>query len=77
MFYFFICYCGIQVHKKKLGFLKDENNGNFFTKSVGLRSKIYAMIAKAKGVNQSVIKKLNVSDYKSCLFQKKKYSENV
>lgn len=66
-----------QVNKKKLGFFKDENNGKILTEFVGLRSKMYAMsvedrtITKAKGVNRSVTKKLNVSDYKSCLFNKK------
>ena len=51
-----------KVNKKKLGFLKNDYNGNFFIEFVGLRSKMYAMSVedrtKAKGVNKSVTKKL-------------------
>lgn len=62
------------VNKKKLGFFKDEHNGNIFTEFVGLRSKMYAMrvnnktMTKAKGVNKCVTKRLALDNYKSCLF---------
>ncbi|XP_048478608.1 uncharacterized protein LOC119690408 isoform X2 [Plutella xylostella] len=62
------------VNKKKIGFFKDENNGNIFREFVGLRSKMYAIevendfIAKAKGINKSVTKTFQLNDYKRCLF---------
>lgn len=64
------------VNKKRLGFFKDENNGKIFKEFIGLRSKMYAMdvqnniIAKAKGVNKCVTKKLHFDDYRTCLFNK-------
>lgn len=66
------------LNKKQLGFFKDENNGKIFKEFVGLRSKMYAMdvqstiIAKSKGVNKCVTKKLGMEDYKDCLFNKRK-----
>ncbi|CAH1646013.1 unnamed protein product [Spodoptera littoralis] len=65
-----------KINKKKLGFFKDENNGKVLKEFVGLRSKMYALeiedkfIAKTKGVNKSVTKKMNMENYKSCLFNK-------
>lgn len=67
------------LNKKKIGFFKDEINGKILKEFVGLRAKMYAMdvedhkdrvIARAKGVNKCVTKKLKISDYKSCLFEK-------
>lgn len=64
------------INKKKIGFFKDENNGRIFKEFVGLRSKMYAIqvenqvIAKAKGVNKSVTKKMKIDDYRSCLLNK-------
>ncbi|XP_072931917.1 uncharacterized protein [Epargyreus clarus] len=65
-----------QVNKKKIGFFKDENNGKIFREFVGLRSKMYAIdvenkfVAKAKGVNKSVTKNMQMHNYKACLFEK-------
>lgn len=71
-----------QLNKKKLGYFKDENNGKILKEFVGLRSKMYAMtiedefVAKAKGVNKSVTKKMKMENYKTCLFDKtKQYSK--
>lgn len=65
-----------QVNKKKIGYFKDENNGQIFKEFVGLRAKMYAMdvensfTAKAKGVNKCVTQKLTIQNYKECLFEK-------
>ncbi|CAH2108775.1 unnamed protein product [Euphydryas editha] len=56
-----------------------ENRKEF----VGLRSKMYAFtvgekfVAKAKGVNKSVTKKLELGNYKSCLFNKNIQHHNM
>lgn len=70
------------LNKKKLGYFKDENNGQIFKEFVGLRSKMYAMdvqdriTAKAKGVNKSVTKNLTIESYRNCLLDNTiKYSE--
>ncbi|XP_050677400.1 uncharacterized protein LOC126974058 isoform X2 [Leptidea sinapis] len=66
-----------KLNKKKLGYFKDENNGNIFNEFVGLRSKMYALdvegkfTAKAKGVNKSVTKNMKMENYKTCLFENK------
>ncbi|CAK1598078.1 unnamed protein product [Parnassius mnemosyne] len=66
-----------KLNKKKLGFFKDENNGKIMKEFVGLRSKMYAFnlenktIAKAKGVNKCITKKMTMNSYKSSLFNKK------
>ncbi|XP_041969806.1 uncharacterized protein LOC121726481 [Aricia agestis] len=65
-----------RINIKKLGYFKDENNGDIIEEFVGLRSKMYAFtvgekfVAKAKGVNKSVTKKLELENYKSCIFNK-------
>lgn len=66
-----------KLNKKKIGFFKDENNGKIFIEFVGLRSKMYALnidnktVAKAKGVNKCITKRMTMEDYRSCLFEKK------
>ena len=62
------------LNKKVLGKMKDELNGVKIVEFVGLKSKVYSLIAdnddvvnKAKGVN----KKLRDEEYLSVLFDKK------
>ena len=62
------------LNKKVLGKMKDELNGVKIVEFVGLKSKVYSLIAdnddvvnKAKGVN----KKLRHEEYLSVLFDKK------
>lgn len=65
------------LNKKKIGYFKDEHNGQIFSEFVGLRSKMYAMqvnnktTTKAKGVNKCVTRKLKLDNYKTCLFTNK------
>lgn len=65
-----------QINKKKLGFFKDENNGEIVKEFVGLRSKMYAiqtktkLTAKAKGVNKCITQRLSMKNYKSCLLNR-------
>ncbi|CAH2108777.1 unnamed protein product [Euphydryas editha] len=72
-----------KINKKKLEYFKDENNGDILEEFVGLRSKMYAFtvgekfVAKAKGVNKSVTKKLELGNYKSCLFNKNIQHHNM
>ena len=61
-----------RLNKKKLGMMKDENNGVILTHFLGLRAKLYAyklntdkMVCKAKGVQKSAIAKLVWNDFKN------------
>lgn len=66
------------ANKKKLGLMKDENNGKIVTEFVGLRAKMYSYkiqntnheVKKAKGVTSSALTKLSFADYYNCLFNK-------
>lgn len=65
------------VNKKRIGFFKDEMNGQIILEFVGLRSKMYSYklenkeIKKAKGINSSVLKNFNISNYRDCILEKK------
>ncbi|XP_073845092.1 uncharacterized protein [Musca autumnalis] len=66
------------INKKKLGMMKDENNGKTMLEFVGLRPKVYAIkvvdsddVKKSKGVKKSVIKKYTIDTYRECLYDKK------
>lgn len=62
------------INKKIPGLFKDEMGGQIIKEFVGLRSKLYCIktidktIKKAKGTKKSVIRKLNISDYKNVLY---------
>lgn len=64
------------VNKKKLGLMKDENNGRIMTEFVGLRAKMYSFKilgeddakSRAKGVKRAALKRITFNDYKECLF---------
>lgn len=62
------------INKKRLGFFKDENNGQIVKEFVGIRSKMYAikvedkLVTHAKGVYKCVTKSMTIENYKSCLF---------
>ncbi|XP_036146615.1 uncharacterized protein LOC118646876 [Monomorium pharaonis] len=64
-----------RVNKKKLGLMKDENNGAIMTEFVGLRAKMYALrvdgrkdTKKVKGVKSNIIARtITFDDYMLCL----------
>lgn len=64
------------LNKKVPGLFKDEMGGKIIKEFVGLRSKLYCVktnhktIKKAKGTKTSVIKHLNMSDYKNVLYNR-------
>ena len=65
------------VNKKVIGKLKDEFKGKITSEFVGLKSKMYSLIAidneqnkKAKGVNKNVVKNIRHKEY-NVLFNKK------
>ncbi|GBM95266.1 hypothetical protein AVEN_199265-1 [Araneus ventricosus] len=68
-----------RMNKKALGKMKDESKGKFITEFAELRSKVYSYkvegeeaAKKLKGIKKSVIdKKIQLSDYKTCLFENK------
>jgi len=68
-----------RVNKKRLGYMKDENNGRIMTEFVGLRSKMYASRVngkdkdkKLKGVKKHIIKnRITFDDYLNCLNEDK------
>ncbi|GBN36896.1 hypothetical protein AVEN_176889-1 [Araneus ventricosus] len=62
-------------NKKKIGYLKDELNGQPCFEFVGLRSKMYSILSgkgekqTAKGISKSVRQqKLKHANYRQCLF---------
>ncbi|XP_055858506.1 uncharacterized protein LOC129920955 isoform X1 [Episyrphus balteatus] len=69
-----------QLNVKKLGFMKDENNGLIMKEFIGLRAKMYsidiedaALIKKAKGVKSSAVKKMSLQNYRDCLLHKQNF----
>ena len=67
------------ANKKVIGRIKDEFKGKIITKFVGLKSKMYSLIAvdgeevkKAKRVNKNVIKKIRLKEFVDALFSKKR-----
>ena len=66
------------VNKNVIGKMKDEFNGKITSESIGLKSKMYSLIAvdneevkKAKGVNKNVVKKIRHKEFADALFNKK------
>ena len=66
------------VHKKVIGKMKDEFKGKTINKFVGLKSKMYSLVAvnggevkKAKGVNKNVVKNMRHKEFPDVLFNKK------
>lgn len=68
------------VNKKKVGKMKDENNGLVMTEFCGLSSKMYATMVdgeesmkKSKGVKRNVVAKtIQFRDYVNCLMENSK-----
>ena len=66
------------VNKKIIGKMKDEFKGKIISESIGLKSKMYSLIAvdneeveKAKGVNKSVVNNIRHKKFPGLLFNKK------
>ena len=66
------------VNKKAIGKMIDKFKGKIITEFVGLKSKMYSLIAesseeikKAKGVNKNVVKNIRHKEYVDALFNKK------
>jgi len=72
-------------NKKVIGKMKDELNGKIITEFIGLRAKMYSVLSidkeemkKAKGVKKNVVKNnITHEDYKTCLFQEKKFLHSM
>lgn len=62
------------VNEKLPGYFKDEMGGQVISEFTGLRAKLYCIdtetssVKKAKGSKKCVTKKLNMEQYKQCLF---------
>ena len=66
------------VNKKAIGKMIDKFKEKIITEFVGLKSKMYSLIAesseeikKAKGVNKNVVKNIRHKEYVDALFNKK------
>ena len=66
------------VNKKIIGKMKDEFKGKIISEFIGLKSKMYSLIAvdneeveKAKGVNKSVVNNIRHKKFPGLLFNKK------
>lgn len=66
------------VNKKVVGLMKDENCGRIMREFIGLRSKMYSIdvigskvVKKAKGVKQTAVHDLSLSNYRDCLYKKR------
>ena len=66
------------VNKKIIGKMKDEFKGKIISEFIGLKSKMYSLIAvdneeveKAKGVNKSVVNNIRQKKFPGLLFNKK------
>ena len=66
-------------NKKVISKMKDEFKGKIISEFVGLKSKMYSLIAvdsaeleKAKGVNKNVVEKIRHEKFVDILFNKKK-----
>uniref|UniRef100_A0A158P4F2 C2H2-type domain-containing protein n=1 Tax=Tetranychus urticae TaxID=32264 RepID=A0A158P4F2_TETUR len=63
-------------NKKKLGYLKDEMNGQIIDEVIAIKAKLYAIKygtnskMTAKGVQKAIVKNvISIEDYKDCLFE--------
>lgn len=72
------------IHKKKLGYLKDEMNGKHILEFIALKPKVYAMKTEdstkktAKGVQKAVLKSMvSLDDYKTSLFELKLFHHDM
>ena len=72
------------ANKKVTGKMKDEFKGKKISGFVGLKSKMYSLIAvddeevtKAKGVNKNVVKKLKHKEFVDVLFNEKVIRHNM
>ena len=75
-----------ESNKKVIGKFKDETAGVPIVEFVGLRAKMYSMLAKdakkdqkkGKGIKKSVLKKdIKHQDFKDCLFEKREYQHSM
>ena len=64
--------------QKVIDKMKDEFKGKIISEFVGLRSKMYSLVAvddeevkKAKGVNKGVVKKIRLEEFADVLFSKR------
>lgn len=67
-----------EINRRKPGVMKDESCGSILREFVGLGTKMYSVqhvedhsdsdAKKAKGVQKSIIQKLDHTDYRNCLF---------
>jgi len=71
--------CYNEKNKKVIGKFKCETNGIPITEFVGIRSKMYRFTVDdgkekgtAKGIKKTVAKKIDIEQYKKCLFSKDK-----
>ena len=68
------------MNAKRVGFMKDELQGDVIEEFVGLKPKMYSLISKssaikrAKGISKHVVEKdLTHEHYKNCLFKEQHY----
>ena len=69
------------TNKKVISKMKDEFKGKIISEFIGLKSKMYSLIAvdneevkEAKGVNKNVIKNIRHNEFGELLFNKKMIS---
>ena len=72
------------ANKKVIGKMKDEFKGKIINEFVGLKSKMYSLIAadgrevkKAKGVNKNVVKSIRHKEFVDALFNTKIIRHNT
>ena len=72
------------ANKKVIGKLKDELKGKIISEFIGLKSKMYSLIAvdgeevkRANGVNKNVVKSIRHKEFVDALFNKKIMRHNM